>query len=155
MKWLTSSTCSWQPGLLLVGAIVWNISTRDNTEGGTVWNTPHFAWLNRYRRMNFTFHWFHQQAAPPGSLISLQQMDNNYRYPVNYYHVDNMIIRILIPNNGYIARMHVLINPALDILKWYVPTGYHTNIPKCENFILPICVVFIALIFPVTISPCK
>ena len=60
------------------------------------------------------------------SLISLQQMDSNYRYPVNYYHVDNMIIRILIPNNGYIARMHVLINPALDILKWYVPTGYHT-----------------------------
>ena len=50
------------------------------------------------------------------SLISLQQMDSNYRYPVNYYHVDNMIIRILIPNNGYIARMHVLINPALDIL---------------------------------------
>ena len=60
-------------------------------------------------------------------------MDSNYRYPVNYYHVDNMIIRILIPNNGYIARMHVLINPALDILKWYVPTGYHTSIPKCEN----------------------
>ena len=89
------------------------------------------------------------------SLISLQQMDSNYRYPVNYYHVYNMIIRILIPNNGYIARMHVLINPALDILKWYVPTGYHTSIPKCENFILPICVVFIALIFPVTISPCK
>ena len=91
------------------------------------------------------------------SLISLQQMDSNCRYPVNYYHVyiDNMIIRILIPNNGYIARMHVLINPALDILKWYVPTGYHTSIPKCENFILPICVIFIALVFPVTISPCK
>ena len=51
------------------------------------------------------------------SLFSLQQMDSNYRYPVNYYHVDNMIIRILIPNNGYIARMHVLINPALDIFK--------------------------------------
>ena len=50
------------------------------------------------------------------SLISLQQMDSNYRYPVNYYHVDNMIIHILIPNNGYIARMYVLINPALDIL---------------------------------------
>ena len=27
------------------------------------------------------------------SLISLQQMDSNYRYPVNYYYVDNMIIR--------------------------------------------------------------
>ena len=135
MKWLTSSTCNWQPGLLLVGAIVWNISTRENTEGGTVWNTPHFAWLNRYRRMNVTFQWFHQQAAPPGSLISLQQMDSNYRYPVNYYHVDNTIIRILITNNGYIARMHVLINPALDILKWYwcsyrLPQHQHPQVRK-------------------------
>ena len=66
-----------------------------------------------------------------------------------------MIIRILIPNNGYIARMHVLINPALDILKAEdIDTGKQVSI-RATKMILPPTVALKAteMILPPPVAP--